>query len=168
LNGRVSVDEALRTWRDDVPLHVLAGSGTDPDSGAAPLRQADVAELCKQLVRRADVVIFVAPPVLADSDATSVARAVGRAIPVAQARATRLPDFIQSILRLRSLGVTVLGAVLSGERGRRSRPYVPVVSPPARVDGHDVRREYQGRSHTAAWSSGRGTVPRLEREGEPR
>ncbi|KOU60702.1 hypothetical protein ADK57_29590 [Streptomyces sp. MMG1533] len=154
LNGRVSVDEALRTWRDDVPLQVLAGSGTDPDSGAAPLRQAEVAELCKQLMVRADAVIFVAPPVLAESDATIVARAVGQVIAVAEARATRMPDFTQSVRRLRSVGVTVLGAVLSGERGRRSRPYVPTVSPTARVDGHGVRLENQGRSHTEAWSSG--------------
>ncbi|MFJ2234799.1 Wzz/FepE/Etk N-terminal domain-containing protein [Streptomyces sp. NPDC087859] len=167
LNGGVSVDEALRTWRDDVPLQVLAGSGPDPDSGAAPLRQTDVAELCKQLMGRADAVIFVAPPVLAESDATIVARAVGQAILVAEARATRMPDFAQSVLRLRSVGVTVLGAVLSGERRKRSRPYVPAVSPPARVDGHDIRRENQGRSRTTAWSPGKSDLPRLEPDGEP-
>jgi capsular polysaccharide biosynthesis protein/Mrp family chromosome partitioning ATPase len=164
-NGRVSVDEALRTWRDDVPLRVLAGSGTDPDS-AASLRQEDVAGLCKELKERADVVIVVAPPVLADSDATIVARAVGQAIPVAEAWATRMPDFTQSVLRLRAVGVTVLGAVLSGERRRRGRPYVPAVSSSARVDGHDVRRENQGRSRTEAWSPRKGAVSRVEPEGE--
>lgn len=168
LNGRVSVDEALRTWRDDVPLHVLAGSGTDLDSGSAPLRQADVAGLCKQLMGRADAVIFVAPPVLAESDATIVARAVGQAIPVAEAWATRMPDFAQSVLHLRSVGVTVLGAVLNGDSRQRSRPCVPTVSPPARVDGHDVRGEDQGRSRTEAWSPRKGAVPRFEPEGEPR
>lgn len=167
LNGGVSVDEALRTWRDGVPLQVLAGSGADPDSGAAPLRQTDVAGLCKQLMGRADAVIFVAPPVLAESDATIVARAVGQAILVAETRSTRMPDFAQSVLRLRSVGVTVLGAVLSGERRQRSRPYVPAVSSPARVDGHDIRRESRGQSPTAAWSPGKRDLPRLEPDGEP-
>ncbi|MEU5891693.1 Wzz/FepE/Etk N-terminal domain-containing protein [Streptomyces sp. NPDC047461] len=167
VNGRVSVDEALRTWRDDVPLQVLAGSRADPGSGAPTLLRTDIAELCKQLMGRADAVIFVAPPVLAESDATIVARAVGQAILVAEARVTRMPDFAQSVLHLRSVGVTVLGAVLSGVRRQRSGPYVPAVSPLARVDGHDIRRENQGRSRTAAWSPGKSDLPRLEPDGEP-
>ncbi|WLW50651.1 polysaccharide biosynthesis tyrosine autokinase [Streptomyces sp. YU58] len=165
LNDRASVDDVLRRWRDDVPLHVLAGSGTEPDSGAAPLRQADVAELCNGLMRRADVVIFAAPSVLTQSDTTIVARTVGQVILVAEAMATRMPDFAQSVQRLRSVGVTVLGAVLSGERGRRSRPYASAVEAPAPVDGHDVRPETRGRPHAVTWPRGASAVSRLEPKG---
>jgi capsular polysaccharide biosynthesis protein/Mrp family chromosome partitioning ATPase len=168
LHGQVSLDEALRTWRDDVPLRILAGSGPEPGADAAPLRQADVAELRARLMGRAEVVIFVAPPVLTRSDATTVARAVGRVIVVAEARATRMPDLVQSVQRLRSVGVRILGAVLSGERGRRGRPYVPAVSAPGRLNGGEVRREDYGRSHTAAWSAGDGTGPRRVSKAEPR
>jgi polysaccharide biosynthesis transport protein len=167
LDGRVSVDEALRTWRDDVPLQVLAGRGTESDSGATPLRRADVSQLCKRLMARADAVILVAPPVLTRSDATTVARAVGQAILVAEAKATRMPDFAQSVHHLRSVGVTVLGAVMTGEGGRRSRPYVPTAASHARVDGHDARREHKDWSHTAAWPPGKGVLSRLEPERGP-
>jgi capsular polysaccharide biosynthesis protein/Mrp family chromosome partitioning ATPase len=168
LHGRVSLDEALRTWRDDVPLRILAGSGPEPGAGAAPLRQVDVAELCTRLMGRAEVVIFVAPPVLTQSDATALARAVGQVILVSEAMATRVPDLVQSMQRLRSVGVKVLGTVLSGERGPSGRPYVPTISPPARMDGRDVRREDHGRSHTAAWSPGNGAGPRRASKVEPR
>lgn len=168
LDGRVSLDEALVEWREDVPLRVLAGSGTEPGSGAAPLRQAEIAELRGRLTARAEAVVFVAPPVLTQSEATVVARAVGQVVLVAEARATRAPDFVQSVQRLRSVGVSVLGSVLSNERGRRGRPYVPAVSPAARLNGRDVRREDHGRSHTAEWSPGNGAGPRRASKAQPR
>ncbi|MFF7945464.1 Wzz/FepE/Etk N-terminal domain-containing protein [Streptomyces griseorubiginosus] len=168
LDGRVSLDEALRTWRDDVPLRVLAGRVAEPGSDTPPLRQAEVADLRGRLTARADAVVFLAPPVLTRSDATVVARAVGQVILVAEARVTRVPDFVQSVQRLRSVGVGVLGAVLGGERGRRSRPYVPAISPPARLNGRDVHREDHGRSHTAEWSPGNGAGPRRAPKAEPR
>lgn len=167
LDGRVSLDEALVEWRADVPLRVLAGTA-EPGPGVAPLRQAEVAALRGQLTARAEAVVFVAPPVLTQSDATVVARAVGQVILVAEARATRVPDLVQSVQRLRSVGVSVLGSVLSGERGRRGRPYVPAVSPAARLNGRDVRREDHGRSHTAEWAPGNGAGPRRTAKAEPR
>ncbi|MGC0398748.1 capsular polysaccharide biosynthesis protein/Mrp family chromosome partitioning ATPase [Streptomyces sp. SAI-126] len=168
LRGRASLDGALRAWRDDMPLQVLAGSGAEPGSGVAPLRQAQVAELCRRLMGRAEAVVFVAPAVLTRSDATVVARAVGQVILVAEAKATRAPDLVQSVQRLRSVGVTVLGAVLSGERGRRSRPYVPVVPTADHPDGHDVPGEGHDRSRMAEWSSGNGAGPGRAAKAEPR
>ncbi|MFG2796167.1 Wzz/FepE/Etk N-terminal domain-containing protein [Streptomyces pseudovenezuelae] len=168
LEGSAGLEDALRAWREDVPLRMLAGSGTEPGTEAAPLRKADVAELCRRLMRRADAVILVAPPVLTRSDATTVARAVGQVILVTEAMATRMPDLVQCVQRLRSVGVKILGTVLSGERGRRSRPYVSAVSAPTRLDGRQVRREDHGRSHTAEWSPGNGAGPRGASKAEPR
>ncbi|WP_329596680.1 Wzz/FepE/Etk N-terminal domain-containing protein [Streptomyces pseudovenezuelae] len=168
LEGGAGLEDALRAWREDVPLRLLAGSGTEPGTEAAPLRKADVAELCRRLMRRADAVILVAPPVLTRSDATTVARAVGQVILVTEAMATRMPDLVQCVQRLRSVGVKILGTVLSGERGRRSRPYVSAVSAPTRLDGRQVRREDHGRSHTAEWSPGNGAGPRGASKAEPR
>lgn len=162
VNARVPVDEALTAWRADMPLRVLARSGAEKGRDPAPLRQAEVGELCRRLMERADVVLLVAPPVLNRSDATVMSRAVGQAMLVAEARTTRLPDLDQSLQRLRSVGVTVLGAVLNGERGRRGVPYVPPVPPAPHADGHDVRHQNRGRSHTAAWSAGTNGVPRAE------
>lgn len=105
---------------------------------------------------------------LTRSDATTVARAVGQVILVTEAMATRMPDLVQCVQRLRSVGVKILGTVLSGERGRRSRPYVSAVSAPTRLDGRQVRREDHGRSHTAEWSPGNGAGPRGASKAEPR
>lgn len=121
LEQRVSLGNALRSVREDLPLVVLSGSSGSESAGLAPLRTAAVTELARELERRADVMIFAAPPILNRSDATVLARAVGRAVIVVEAKVTRGRALAEATQRLRSLGVSVEGAVLSLPGGRRQR-----------------------------------------------
>jgi capsular polysaccharide biosynthesis protein/Mrp family chromosome partitioning ATPase len=168
LSGRVSVGEALVSWRDDVSLTVLSGGSATPAAQAPPLRQPDIARLCEELALHADVVILVGPPVLAGSEATILARATGRIVLLVEAKYTPGPDLASAAQRLRSLDVTVLGAVLSGAKERYDGPYVPTASPHStRLDGHDFRGSAGARSQTAAWSQTAHASTPAEARGEP-
>lgn len=167
LSNRVSVGKALVPWRDEVPLMVLSGGSPPPASQAAPLRQPDIARLCEELALHADVVILLGPPVLAGSETTILARATGQVILLVEAKSTRGSDLASSAQRLRSLGVTVLGSVLSGAKGRYDGPYVPTNPPSTRLDGHDLRGDSGARPQTAAWSPRAQASAHFEARGEP-
>jgi Mrp family chromosome partitioning ATPase len=117
LAGSVPLAEALRVWRVGLPLLVLP-NGTSPSGPFDMVREQDVATLRDELTDRADIVIFVAPPLLTKPDAVLLARVAGSALVVARTKATRSRELSESVGYLQSAGVEVLGVVLKGTAGR--------------------------------------------------
>jgi len=140
LNGRVPLDRALRQWRRDLPLRVLADSR--PDDGtrdAVVLQERALDALYEELGRRADVVILAAPPVLTRADAAVVARVAGQALIVIRAKATRGDELDASVVSLRAHGVTVVGAVLS-DPAHRTTPNWSAYREHTPADAQEGRR----------------------------
>lgn len=120
LTERVPLEGALQQWREGLPLQVLTSEPPAPGSREV-LREQRIAALCRELGRRADVVIFAAPPLLLKTDAVILSRAVGQALLVARTRSSRGPDLAEAVSYLRTAGVPVLGVALNGPAGHRGR-----------------------------------------------
>ncbi|MBT2508915.1 hypothetical protein J7I98_24125 [Streptomyces sp. ISL-98] len=119
LAEQAPLDLALRKWRADLPLLVLTSGEHEPGSGQAPLREGALVALRAELERRADVVIFASPPVLTQTDAVVLGRAVGQVVVVARTKAARSDELGQAVQYLRAVGIRVLGAILTQANGRR-------------------------------------------------
>lgn len=120
LADRVPLDQALQEWRKGLPLRVLT-NGPSVSGPREMLREQRVAALREELVHRANIVIFVAPPLLLKTDAVILARAVGRVLIVARAMSTRSQELAEAAGYLRTVGAAILGVVLNEAAGRRSR-----------------------------------------------
>ncbi|MBE8474529.1 Wzz/FepE/Etk N-terminal domain-containing protein [Streptomyces justiciae] len=165
LEHRATVEKALVSERGDLPVTIL--SGGSEQSGPSHLRKAEVDWLCGELDLRADVVIFAGPAVLEGSTGMMLCRAVGRAVLLVESRSTRSVQVTQSVQRLRSVSVTVVGTVLTGVKWHPNRPYLPAVAPMTRLDGNDSHRPAGATSRTKAWTSAKRAPSPLGPREEP-
>ena len=145
LAGDVTLDDALRSWRDNLPLRVLT-SGPLPPNPSKVLGATRMAELIRELVRTGATVILDTPSLLLATDAAVLAQVTDGALLVTRFRSTRVDELSLGASALRAAGATLLGLVLNrvprrstGLRGistfdyrfgRSSRP--PTSQPPTK------------------------------------
>lgn len=108
-------------------------AGTTPPSPSTFLASPMFGSFVDELNEAADVVIYDAPPVLAVSDALSVAQHADGVILVASANNTGSADLIAAADAINRAGAHILGVVLTRAKsqGRQGNYYGPVTAPPA-------------------------------------
>ena len=112
LVGDVSLDDALRSWRDNLPLRVLT-SGPLPPNPSEVVGADRTAELIRDLVRTGATVILDTPPLLLATDAAVLAHVTDGALLVTRFRSTRVDELSVGASALRAAGATLLGLVLN-------------------------------------------------------
>lgn len=112
LVGDVSLDDALRSWRGNLPLRVLT-SGPLPPNPSEVVGSARMAELIRDLVRSGAIVILDTPPLLLSTDPAVLAHVTDGALLVARFRSTRVDELSVGASALRTAGATLLGLVLN-------------------------------------------------------
>ena len=117
---RVELPTASSEWRDE--LSVL-GPGALPANPSELLGSQAMADLLADLGSAYDIVILDAPPILPVTDAVVLAALVDAVVVVAQWAKTSATAVEDAALVLQSVSAPVLGVVLNGVRGTRSRRY---------------------------------------------
>ena len=112
LVGDVSLDDALRSWRGNLPLRVLT-SGPLPPNPSEVVGSARMAELIRDLVRTGAIVILDTPPLLLSTDPAVLAHVTDGALLVTRFRSTRADELSVGASALRTAGATLLGLVLN-------------------------------------------------------
>jgi capsular exopolysaccharide synthesis family protein len=112
LAGDVSLDDALRSWRDNLPLRVLT-SGPLPPNSSEVVGAARMAELIRDLVRTGATVILDSPPLLLATDPAVLAHVTDGALLVTRFRSTRVDELSVGASALRAAGATLVGLVLN-------------------------------------------------------
>ena len=112
LVGDVSLDDALRPWRGNLPLRVLT-SGPLPPNPSEVVGSARMAELIRDLVRSGAIVILDTPPLLLSTDPAVLAHVTDGALLVTRFRSTRVDELSVGASALRTAGATLLGLVLN-------------------------------------------------------
>jgi succinoglycan biosynthesis transport protein ExoP len=122
LEDDVPVRAGLQTWRDDLPLEVLASGGRPPNPSEL-LASERFAAVVSALRARVDVVLIDAPALLPVADAAILARTTSGVILVTRVASTRT-DHLESAARsLRAVGEPLLGVVLNRTRAVKGWPY---------------------------------------------
>jgi non-specific protein-tyrosine kinase len=119
LVGDVSVEAALRVWREDLPLEVLP-SGRQSANPSELLGSQLFEVVLEALTDRADVVILDAPALRPVTDAAVLARLTSGVILVTRMGSTRVEELEGAIRSLRAVDEEVLGVVLTGGRSVRA------------------------------------------------
>ncbi len=112
LVGDVSLDDALRSWRGNLPLRVLT-SGPLPPNPSEVVGSARMAELIRDLVRTGAIVILDTPPLLLSTDPAVLAHVTDGALLVTRFRSTRVDELSVGASALRTAGAPLLGLVLN-------------------------------------------------------
>jgi len=128
LTGRADLDDAVRVWRDDLPLEVLPAGPVPPDPSEL-LGGERMADLLGAYTAAGRVVVLDAPP-LTVTDAAVLARLADGAVLVVRAGRVRDDELAAAAEALRTAGATLLGTVLH-RVPRRAAPYPAVPDPPA-------------------------------------
>ena len=118
----IRVATAVRTWREGLPLEVLA-AGPQRDSPSELLASERFRLLMEELGSRADAVIVDAPALLPVGDAAIAARAASGVILVARLGLTRREDLETATRALRTAGADIVGVVLNRLRGSARTSY---------------------------------------------
>ena len=111
LTSQGSIDEALRDT--DIECLKVITSGPIPPSPTELLSSNRMHQLLGELTERFDVVILDSPPVLGLADAPLMAALVEGVVMVVQSDRSRRGSLKASLRRLRSMGTSILGAVLT-------------------------------------------------------
>jgi succinoglycan biosynthesis transport protein ExoP len=119
LEGELSVDAALQTWRDGLPLRVL-GSGPTPSNPSEMLGSERFAGVLSLLADSADVVLLDASALLPVTDAVILARMTSGLILVTRVGSTRADQVEEALQSLRAVDEHVLGVVMNRHRARRT------------------------------------------------
>jgi polysaccharide biosynthesis transport protein len=106
------VEASLQTWRDGLPLEVLA-SGWQPTDPSELLESARFAAVLEALTERADLVIVDAPALLPVADAAILARLTWGIVLVASLESTRTEELETAARSLDAVDAQVLGVVLN-------------------------------------------------------
>jgi len=109
--GRATIDDVLQEWRPG--LSVMA-SGPLPPNPSEILGSQLTNSVLKELVKRSDIVIIDAPPVLPVADAVALAAQVDGVILVARHGGTLRISAAESRRRLEAVGANIVGYVLNG------------------------------------------------------
>jgi succinoglycan biosynthesis transport protein ExoP len=112
LRGDLSLDGALRSWRDDLPLRVLT-SGPLPPNPSEVVGSAQMAGLIRHLVGTGATVILDTPPLLPATDPALLAQFTDGALLVTRFRSTRVDELSVGASALRAAGATLLGVVVN-------------------------------------------------------
>jgi capsular exopolysaccharide synthesis family protein len=111
LIGRADLDDVLQPW-GDLPLQVLP-SGQTPPNPSELLGSAQMSDLIDQLGKRADIVLFDAPPLLPVTDAVVLGRSCDGALLITHYGSTHQPQIRQAAVRLADVDVRLFGTVLN-------------------------------------------------------
>jgi succinoglycan biosynthesis transport protein ExoP len=112
LANDLPVERALETWREGLPLDVLAAA-PQPRYPSELLGSQRFVDVLDELTKRADIVILDTPALLPTTDAAIVARATAGAVLVARAGSTRVRELLSAIESLYSVDARVLGIILN-------------------------------------------------------
>jgi capsular exopolysaccharide synthesis family protein len=121
LVGRVAVADAIQTWGSD-QFDMLA-SGPTPPSPSDLLGSQRMRQLVEQLRGQYDLVLVDAPPLLPFADAVATGPACDGAILMVRYGKTRVAQVRQAIDALDTVGVPILGSVLSMTPAREHPEY---------------------------------------------
>lgn len=121
LVGRVTVGEAIQTWGENL-FDVLA-SGPTPPSPSDLLGSLRMNQLLKHLRGLYDVILIDAPPVLPFADALATAPACDGVILVVRHGKTRMAHVRQATEAMSTVGIPILGSVLSMTPARQHKEY---------------------------------------------
>jgi capsular exopolysaccharide synthesis family protein len=122
LMGDINLDDALQTWREDLPLRVLT-AGPVPPNPSELIGSARMASLISGLTADGVTVVLDSPPLLPVTDAALLARATDGALVVARAASTHTEQLAAACESLRTAGASVLGVVLNRVPRKRSPSY---------------------------------------------
>lgn len=111
LTGESGLDEALQSFGRDLLL--VLPSGPLPPNPSEILGSQHMRDLIGQLTKRADIVLFDAPPLLPVTDAAVLARATDGALFVIRHGHTRRDQVERAVEALNAVGARLLGAVLN-------------------------------------------------------
>jgi receptor protein-tyrosine kinase len=120
LAGDMELDKYIHATETD-NLSVLC-SGPFSSESAALLSSPHMREIIAELGKRADVVLFDAPPVLTVSDTMALASQVDGTVLSIQSHATSHTTAARALQRLESVQARVFGVVLTGVRAARYAP----------------------------------------------
>jgi succinoglycan biosynthesis transport protein ExoP len=116
------VEASLQTWRDGLPLEVLA-SGWQPPDPSELLESARFAAVLEALTERADLVIVDAPALLPVADAAILARLTWGIVLVASLASTRTEQLETAARSLDAVDAQLLGVVLNRLPARNAFRY---------------------------------------------
>jgi capsular exopolysaccharide synthesis family protein len=114
LNGATGSVVAHTLAADGVPDSLIVTSGTTPPSPASFVGTARFLQALKWFEDKVDVVVIDSPPVLAVSDAHTLAKHVDAVVLTVRANETTSQELAETISVLTQVGANILGIVLIG------------------------------------------------------
>lgn len=124
LRGELLAEEAIGTVAEAGGFHFLP-AGLVRDDVSRLLQSEKLARFLESARESFDLVLVDSPPVLPVADALTIGRCVDAAILTVRHKASRLPLVERASRQLSSVGITILGAVVSGVRDRYAPYYGP-------------------------------------------
>jgi len=121
LRGELLAEEAIGTVPEAGGFHFLA-AGSVRDDLSRLLASDRLARLLESARESFDLVLVDSPPVLPVADALTIGQWVDGAILTVRHKVSRLPLVDRASRQLASVGITIIGAVVSGVRDRHA-PY---------------------------------------------
>lgn len=117
-----------RDWREQashvaVPNLLLITTGPVPPNPSDLVSSARFEALLAQVKEDADLVVIDSPPVLAASDALSIAAHTDGVVLVCQSHATRIDALRHSVRAVRQGGIRLVGLVLNRQKGQQGSTY---------------------------------------------
>jgi succinoglycan biosynthesis transport protein ExoP len=122
LAEKLPVEASLQTWRDGLPLEILA-SHWQPTDPSELLESARFAAVLEALTERADLVILDAPAVLPVADAAMLGRLTWGIVLVANLASTRTDQLETAARSLDAVDAQLLGVVLNRLPARNAWRY---------------------------------------------
>ena len=137
LRGELLAEEAIGTVPEAGGFHFLS-AGLVRDDLARLLGSERLARLLESARESFDLVLVDSPPVLPVADALTIGQWVDGAIITVRHKVSRLPMVERATQQLASVGITVLGAVVSGIKDRHAPYYGPRDTPEADRQGSEL------------------------------
>ncbi len=138
LIGKMTLDQAIQTGPSG--LKVIT-SGSRPPNPSELLASQPMRDLLAELVKRFEIVIIDAPPLLPVTDAAVMSAHAGGALLVVKANGTTREQTAKAAEVLSAVDARLLGSVLNMTRGRDSASYRYSYIEPKPVSG---RRGWRG------------------------
>ena len=122
LRGELLAEEAIGTVPEAGGFHFLS-AGLVRDDLSRLLQSERLARLLESARESFDLVLVDSPPVLPVADALTIGQWVDAAILTVRHKVSRLPLVERASRQLTSVGITILGAVVSGVKDRHTPLY---------------------------------------------
>ena len=124
LRGEMLAEEAISTVPEAGGFHFLP-AGLVRDDLSRLLQSDRLARFLESARESFDLVLVDSPPVLPVADALTIGRCVDAAIITVRHKVSRLPQVERASRQLASVGITILGAVVSGVKDGLAPYYGP-------------------------------------------